>query len=186
MLCGEQEHTRTHAHAHAHTYTPQMSDVSHNVVVVVGSQAETPATEIENMNGFEATLDAAGRPVCEVEDSESDWSTDSDEEIITKDKVRLLQQPDVAPIKDVPKTVHEVLVPENVSNPRYLFWLLLLLFLILLCCCSLFQLFAEEHFFYMSGHVHTEIRMQYLDRLSPKLSFSVSPRLRVLCVVETS
>eukprot|EP00750_Incisomonas_marina_P029888 INCI724.3.p2 GENE.INCI724.3~~INCI724.3.p2 ORF type:complete len:183 (+),score=42.14 INCI724.3:185-733(+) len=90
-----------------------MSDVSHNVVVVVGSQAETPATEIENMNGFEATLDAAGRPVCEVEDSESDWSTDSDEEIITKDKVRLLQQPDVAPIKDVPKTVHEVLVPEN-------------------------------------------------------------------------
>lgn len=104
-------------HNHKHTRS-LMSAVS-----AFGSQAETSAAGNESVSGgaagaVEATLDAAGRHVCQVEDSESDWSTDSDEEIITKDKVRQLQQPDNAPIKDVPKTMHEVLVPENVSISR--------------------------------------------------------------------
>lgn len=51
-----------------------------------------------------------------VEDSGAEWSTDSDEDVLTSANVKQMQEPDPAPIKHKPKTLNEVLVPDDVSG----------------------------------------------------------------------
>ena len=52
----------------------------------------------------------------EVDDSASDWSTDSDDDFLNEANLQRLQQPETVTVKSVPKTIHEVVVPENVST----------------------------------------------------------------------
>jgi hypothetical protein len=99
-----------------------MADVASSSAVVpqpssLDAESSDDNSDSDSDDSGEKTRELyTGEPI-EVEDTEPEWSTDSEEEYLTAANVQQIQQPDAAPLTDVPTTTNEVLVPTDVCDP---------------------------------------------------------------------
>ena len=77
---------------------------------------ENESSSTTDDNGRKDQGDNDERPVEVIEDPAAEWSSDSEDVVITAAKVKQLQQGEAVGggVKNVPKTAHEVVVPQDV------------------------------------------------------------------------